>query len=330
MLEGRQLAEAIKRRAAALGFDDARIGPAAALTDDRDRLARWLDAGRHGEMDYMRAEFEARADPARQFPGARSVVALALSYYPGEHPPAPAPGTGRVARYAWGRDYHRFVGLKLRGLKEEIRRLAPAARVRSFVDHSPLLERAFAARSGLGFVGKNTMLIHRRLGSWTVLAAIVTDLDLPVDVIDSGDCGRCTLCLEACPTGAFPAPYELDATRCISYWTIEASAPPPPELAARFGDWVFGCDVCQEVCPYNHRPLDASHGSRLSRAGSAGPWLDSKTLARQDAAAFKRRFKLTPPMRPGAERMARNLRTAVANTKRRRATIPPAAEGAPP
>ncbi len=316
MAEGSEIAAALKRRALALGFDDARIGPASLLEADRERFLEWLGRGRHGEMEYLAADAAARFDPAWHVPGARSALALAASYYRGDAGAAPAAESGRVARYAWGRDYHRLLGLKLRELKAELGRLAPGARVRSFVDSSPLLERAFAARAGLGFIGKNTMLINRKLGSWTVLAVILTDLALPVDAIDSGDCGRCTLCLDACPTGAFPQAYELDATRCISYWTIEAHAEPPPELAARFGDWVFGCDVCQEVCPYNHRPLDAAPGERFAAARAAGPWVDTGALLSLDAASFKRRFRRTPFTRPGLERMARNARIARANRVR--------------
>jgi epoxyqueuosine reductase len=175
-----------------------------------------------------------------------------------------------------------------------------------------------ARRAGLGFVGKNTMLINRRLGSWLFLAALLTDLELPPDPAEPGDCGQCRLCLEACPTGAFPEPYVLDARRCISYWTIEAASGHPAELAAHFGDWVFGCDVCQEVCPYNHRPLATGGASRFAGSRSAGPWTDADFLANADERAFRARYRRSPLNRPGRQGMNRNALTVLANARRGR------------
>lgn len=310
MLSPGEIASRIRERALKLGFHDVGICAADALTGDRARLESWLAGGMHGEMDWMARDPAERADPGRLVPGARSVIALACSYREGDPPPRPTgqADPGRIARYAWGRDYHRTLGLKLKDLRETLGRLSPGCKARSFVDSSPLLERAVARKAGLGFVGKNTLLIHRELGSWIFLAAIVTDLELPVDASGSGDCGQCRLCLDACPTDAFAAPYVLDARRCISHWTIEAEGEPPPELAAKFGDWLFGCDVCQEVCPYNHRPLRPGPPSLFAAQRSAGPWLDAADLESMEEPAFRRRFKRTPLTRPGLKRMAANAR----------------------
>lgn len=317
-LSADELKTKLLARALALGFDDARVTPAVELQPDLGRFEAWLAAGMHGEMDYMRFVPSSRGRPQELLPGARSVVALACSYYPGEHPEPPAEtAPGRVARYAWGRDYHRIVGRRLKLLSAYLRGLAPGASTRTFVDSSPLLERAVASRAGLGFIGKNTMLIHRRLGSWVFLAALITDQELPPDPAVPGDCGQCRLCLDACPTGAFPEPFVLDARRCISHWTIEAASGHPAALAEQFGDWAFGCDVCQEVCPYNHRPLATGGASRFAGSRTSGAWTDAVFLANADEKAFRARYRRSPLNRPGRQGMARNALTVLANSLRR-------------
>jgi epoxyqueuosine reductase len=251
------LAQALKRAARARGFQLAGVAEAVDLPEDLRRLERWLEAGRQGQMAWMEREPDRRADVRRSLPEARSILMLGMNYFQGErveNPPEPV-GWGRIARYARGSDYHDLIGERLELLAQDAADLAGrAVASRAFVDASPLLERAYAERAGLGFIGKNGCLIAPGLGSWVFLAGLALDLVLPPDDPLSGTCGRCSRCLTACPTDAFPAPWELDARRCISYLTIENRDPIEDESLTRgLGDWAFGCDVCQDVCPYNKK-----------------------------------------------------------------------------
>jgi epoxyqueuosine reductase len=216
-------------------------------------LREWLARGYAGEMAYLEGRVEDRVDPRRLLDGARTVVAVGWVYDPGARPTA-RPGTGEVARYAGGDDYHDPMLKRLRGFESALASLAgTGVRTRSYVDTGPVQERVFAAYAGLGWVGKNTCLIHPRLGSYLLLGVVITDLELEPDLLEPDHCGSCRACLEACPTGALTAPRVLDATRCIAYATIEARGPIDVALREAHGDRVFGCDICQEVCPWNLR-----------------------------------------------------------------------------
>lgn len=241
--------------ARSLGFDLAGVAPAAP-SERTERLAGWLARGYAGEMAWMARRAAERIDPRRAMPEARSIVCVALVYGDaGEMPDAPRPpGTARVARYARGDDYHDVLGARLRALAAALGPLAGRpVRARTYVDTGPVMERAHAAQAGLGWIGKNTCLIHPALGSWLFLGVALTDLALEPGEPMPDHCGSCRACLDACPTDAFPAPYVLDATRCLSYTTIELRGPIPQAQREGQGAWVFGCDVCQEVCPWNTR-----------------------------------------------------------------------------
>jgi epoxyqueuosine reductase len=247
-----ELADRVKALALALGFDVAGVARAEP-TPETESLRSWLARGFAGEMHYIGRRAEERVDPRRVLEGARSVIALGLVYDPGERP-EPGPGAFQVARYAGGDDYHDVLIDRVRALEDGLEPLAGRpVRTRGYVDTGPVLERAFAARAGLGWIGKNSCLIHPTLGSYLFLAVVLTDLELAADAPEPDHCGSCRACLDACPTDAFAEPYLLDATRCISYTTIEARGPVPEPLRAGQGDWGFGCDVCQEVCPWNTR-----------------------------------------------------------------------------
>jgi len=243
------LARRLKDRALALGFD--RVGIAPAQTPPSyPRYLDWLEAGRAGSMDYLAEYADARRHPDAVLEGARSVVMLAMVY--GRK--ADRPDVGKVARYAPGDDYHTTLRARLELLADWLREQAPDASTRAVVDTAPLMERDFARLAGLGWIGKNTLLIDRKLGSFTVLGALLTDVELPPDAPHAtSHCGSCTRCLDACPTDAFVGPYQLDARRCISYWTIEHQGSIPDEAAAALHGWAFGCDVCQDVCPWNRK-----------------------------------------------------------------------------
>ncbi len=260
--------------ALALGFDLAGVAPARP-TPETAFLREWLARGYAGEMHYLERSAEERVDPRRVLEGARSVVVVGLVYDPGRRAPA-APGRGQVARYAGGADYHELMLERLRALESALEALAAAPlRSRSYVDTGPVQERVYAALAGLGWIGKNTCLIHPQLGSYLFLGVLLTELELAADAREPDHCGSCRACLDACPTGAFPEPYVLDATRCISYTTIEARGPIPEPLRAAHADWVFGCDVCQEVCPWNRRErrrLPPDHAGLRARLAPRPAW----------------------------------------------------------
>lgn len=251
----------ILRRCDELGF--ALCGVCDAAPIERTGVLReWLRAGKHGTMTWM-AEHEAcRADPASVLPGARGVIMVAdLVRTRDEAPAEPEPGKGRVARYAQGRDYHTVIKKRLHRLCDGLRVTHPGAEFRAFVDTAPVMERDLAARAGLGWIGKHTLLINPRLGSHVLLGGVLTTLAFARPAPEPDHCGSCTRCIDACPTGAI-TPYAVDARRCLSYLTIEHEGPVDPALGERTGDWVFGCDICQEVCPHNSpRPAGAARAA---------------------------------------------------------------------
>jgi epoxyqueuosine reductase len=304
-LVGLALSEAVKARALELGFDRVAIGPAEP-PEHGGELEAWLDAGYAGTMGYLDRGRADRLDPARLLPGCRSVVAVALSYAPSSE----ADDWRPVSRYARGRDYHDVIRPRLVELGEFMRAAAGAAVVsRAAVDSSAVLERDLAARAGLGWTGKNTNLLTPSLGSYFFIGILLTTADLDFDQRQPDRCGTCTACLDACPTRAFVGPYVLDARRCISYLTIEHRGAIAGELADRMGDWLFGCDVCQEVCPWN-RKAEPGRAAALEPAGSLGPLEDLLGL---DADAFRARFRGTALMRTKRAGLLRNAAIVLAN-----------------
>ena len=285
------LTDALKEEARRLGFDLA--GACRATTPPRmEPFRRWLAAGYAGRMRYLTDRAEAYEHPRHVLRGVRSMLMLAINYRTVE--PAPTQGAqGRVSRYAWGEDYHELIHARLRRLADFHRRRTPTARGRGVVDTAPLLERDFAQLAGLGWIGKNTLLVNRQLGSWLFLAALLTSEDLDYDEPCRRDyCGSCRACLDACPTGALVDARVLDARRCISYLTIESRDCVPAELRSLVGDRVFGCDVCQEVCPWN-RSGPTTVEDAFRPAPGMNPLELPELFALEDA-AFRRRFRRTP------------------------------------
>lgn len=299
----------IKERARSLGFDLAGI----AAAEDADTFANfenWLECGYAGEMGYMEKHAQARRHPASILPGVRSVIMVGMNY--GSQPsirPSPLV-TGRVARYALGRDYHDVLREKLKQLLAAVQERVPECRGRAVVDTAPLLERDFARRAGLGWFGKNTMLLHKRVGSYFFLGALLLDIALQPDAPhETSHCGTCTACLDACPTEAFPRAGELDARRCISYLTIELRGPIPTELRPQMGDWIFGCDICQDVCPWNRKP-PVTH----EPAFAGEEYLNLVELLSLSAEDFQQRFRGSPLTRPKRSGLLRNAAIALGNS----------------
>ncbi len=312
-IELRDLAERLKEEARRLGFDLAGIAPAAGPTTNSDFQA-WLDAGFAGDMGYLERRRDAYEHPASILPEVRSVVMLAVNYYGGAEP-EPQPGAGRVARYARiPVDYHDVLRDRLKQLAELLHTERPGCRTRGVVDTAPLLERDFARQAGLGWFGKNTMLLNKRLGSWFFLAALLTDVELPADAPhETAHCGVCTRCLEVCPTDAFVAPYVLDARRCISYLTIELGPRPiSEELQAGMQDWAFGCDLCQDVCPWNRKAPTATDPA--FRAVPEVSTIGLGELLELGPERFKSEYRRSPLSRPGFEALVRNLCVVAGNT----------------
>lgn len=308
------LARRIKDWGRELGFDAVGIG-GTDLSADEARLLQWLDAGRHGEMDYMQRHGTRRSRPAELVPGTVRVISLRMNYWPPQSRAAEHvlddPTLGYVSRYALGRDYHKLMRQRLQRLADRISADAGPFGYRAFTDSAPVLEKALAQQAGLGWIGKHTNLIDQRSGSWFFLGELYTDLPLPVDPPAANRCGTCHACIDACPTGAIVAPYELDARLCISYLTIELRGPIPEALRPQIGNRVYGCDDCQLVCPWNRfatrtREADFAPRHALDAATLAelSGWSESEFLDRTAGSAIRR---------IGHEAWLRNIAVALGN-----------------
>ena len=306
----------IRQRAAELGFDDCRFTTAAPPAS-ADKFQDWLAEKQHGEMQWLERNADKRVEPQKVLPGAKSVIALAVSYQT-ENPSAIChlPSAGLVARYAQFADYHDVLAEKLKALTGFIDSLAgdkmADRKVLWYVDTGPILERDFAQRAGLGFVGKHTNLISRKLGNWIFLAEILTTLELEPDAPEKNHCGRCTRCITACPTQAIIAPFQLDARKCISYLTIELKGSIPVALRPLIGNRIYGCDDCLAACPWNKFARAGNLMKPHARPDLAQP--DLIELLQLDAAGFKARFAGTPILRTKRRGLLRNVCVALGNT----------------
>ena len=303
--------ESIVNRARDLGFDDCRV-TTAAPPPHAGEFREWLAAGKHGAMGYLERNASKRVDPKEVLAGAKSVIVLAAAYQPEQRAFSQGEPVGLVARYAQHADYHDLLAERLKEVTNFVNSLGgPETRSLWYVDTGPLLERDLAQRAGIGFAGKHTNLISRRLGNWFFISEIITTLELPVDEPERNRCGSCERCLDACPTQAITAPFQLDARRCISYLTIELKGSIPLEFRRAIGNRIYGCDVCLEVCPWNRFAKEGAIMKKHERADLDQPAL--LELLELDDAAFKSRFAGTPMLRTKRRGVLRNVCVALGN-----------------
>ena len=316
-----EITSIVKRAALEAGFELAGVAPAGDARE-LEHFPRWIAAGRAGEMKYMEARDEQgelkRASLARVAPWARSVVVCAMNYNTA-HPYSTEvndPERGWISRYAWSReDYHDAVLRRLKQVETALQAAVEGVVTRSYVDTGPIVERVFAKYAGVGWIGKNTCIINQQKGSWLFLGVILTSLELTADVPAPDRCGSCTRCIEACPTDALLRPYELDSNRCISYLTIEKRGSIPEELRAGVGQQVFGCDICQDVCPWNRKAPHSAAAEFAAREGLVNPAL--AWLSEMSAEEFREKFRGSPIRRAKAAALPRNVALAMGNSGRR-------------
>lgn len=328
------LTEIIKQEALQLGFDVVgvtRVSGRLAQSLDKGqptrsegslqkrlyvRLRDWLSRGFHGSMEWMVPKPERRSDPSAILPGCQSLIALGMNYYTSQLPKEDA-GYGRIARYAWGEDYHRVFKRSLKRLEKSIRRLRPESQSRSYADTGPIMEKAWAQEAGLGWIGKHSNLVSPEFGSWLLLGEILTTVELEPDEPGTDLCGSCSLCIRACPTGAIPEPYVVDAEKCISYLTIEfrgRAEEISDEQKSRMGSHIFGCDDCLDICPYNVNAQLTKHPAFQPSSLTLNPHLN--TLSALNEEAFRVTFQQSPIRRAKYQGFLRNVRIAQSNTQR--------------
>jgi len=303
----RGFADRIKQQARAIGFDLVGIVPADALDGERQRLSEWLGRGYQADMAWLERDPEKRTDPRILFPGARSVVAVAINYFtPHEHTDDQA--SGKLSRYAWGDDYHDVVGEKLKDLLAWIKSEMPGVDGRTCVDTAPMMDKAWAVRAGLGWLGKHSNVITMELGSWVFLGELILDIELEYDNnVVADHCGSCTACIDACPTGAIVEPYVVDSSRCISYATIELrSATLPDDIAGHQQGWLYGCDICQDVCPWNRFEKPTGEARFEPRGGETSLLIDNVLSLTPET--YAERFRRSPIKRAKLAGLQRNAK----------------------
>lgn len=293
----------IKAEAKRLGFLSCGISKASFLEEEAPRLENWLNQNHHGEMKYMENHFDKRLNPTLLVDDAKSVISLLLNYYPSE---IQNTDSYKMSKYAYGQDYHFVIKEKLQELLQTIQTEIGEVSGRAFVDSAPVLDKAWAAKSGLGWIGKNSNLLTQQVGSFYFIAELVVDLDLEYDYATTDHCGTCTACIDACPTEAIVSPYVVDGSKCISYFTIELKENIPQEMKGKMDDWIFGCDVCQDVCPWNR--FSKSHNEPLFNPNPELLSMTKKDWKEITEDTFKKVFKNSAVKRTKLDGLKRNIK----------------------
>ena len=293
----------IKAEAKRLGFLSCGISKAGFLEEEAPRLENWLNQNHHGEMKYMENHFDKRLNPTLLVDDAKSVISLLLNYYPSE---TQSSDSYKISKYAYGEDYHFVIKEKLKELLQTIQTEIGEVSGRAFVDSAPVLDKAWAAKSGLGWIGKNSNLLTQQVGSFYFIAELVVDLDLEYDYATTDHCGTCTACIDACPTEAIVSPYVVDGSKCISYFTIELKENIPQEMKGKMDDWIFGCDVCQDVCPWNR--FSKSHNEPLFNPNPELLSMTKKNWEEITEETFKKVFKNSAVKRTKLDGLKRNIK----------------------
>ena len=293
----------IKAEAKRLGFLSCGISKAGFLEEEAPRLENWLNQNHHGEMKYMENHFDKRLNPTLLVDDAKSVISLLLNYYPSE---IQNTDSYKISKYAYGQDYHFVIKEKLQELLQTIQTEIGEVSGRAFVDSAPVLDKAWAAKSGLGWIGKNSNLLTQQVGSFYFIAELVVDLDLEYDYATTDHCGTCTACIDACPTEAIVSPYVVDGSKCISYFTIELKENIPQEMKGKMDDWIFGCDVCQDVCPWNR--FSKSHNEPLFNPNPELLSMTKKNWEEITEETFKKVFKNSAVKRTKLDGLKRNIK----------------------
>ncbi|MCX6120187.1 MAG: tRNA epoxyqueuosine(34) reductase QueG [Ignavibacteriales bacterium] len=302
----------IKTKAHELGFSGIGIARAEVLNEEENHIREWFARGYHASMKWLERDLEKRLDVTKILPKAKSVICVALNYYtPSQH--SNAADVGKISRYAWGDDYHFVLTNRLEKLYEFIKSEIPGAEGKIYVDTGPVMDKAWAVRAGIGWLGKHTNIITRKFGSWVFLGEILIDAELEYDTPMVDYCGTCTACIDACPTQAIVQPYVLDAHKCISYLTIEHRSELPQEIVSNFQNWIYGCDICQDVCPWNRFQHETKEPAFQPREENVAPRLTE--LAEMHQEEFSRRFRKSPIKRTKHSGMTRNAKAVLESFK---------------
>lgn len=311
------LTRTIKLKALELGFSNVGVARADGLEHEGARLNEWLERRYQGTMEWMKRDPEKRADVRQVLPGAKSVVSVALNYYTPQERQESAE-IGKISRYAWGDDYHILMTSRIQSLVDCIKSVQPGVSAKAYVDTGPVMDKAWAVRAGIGWLGKHTNVITKEYGSWVFLGEIIVDLELEYDEPMTDFCGTCTACIEACPTDAIVEPYVLDSTKCISYLTIEHKGDLPDELKSKFENWVYGCDICQDVCPWNRFQQATLEMAFFPRPENIEPTLkELEAITREE---FTQRFKKSPIKRTKRDGIVRNAKAVQEGKRQNRAS----------
>ena len=293
----------VTEKAKELGFDLVGFARAEVLHDETEKLKQWLGKDYHASMEYMNCNYDKRRDVKNILPDAKSVISLAMNYYT-DHHHAGKTGFGKVSRYAWGKDYHLVMWEKLELLEEELKLIDPDFESMSYVDTGPVMDKAWAVKAGIGWMGKHTNVITREIGSWIFLATIIANIDFDYNVPMADFCGSCRACVEACPTGAIVDEYVVDSNKCISFLTIENKGAIAPEFKMEFDGWLFGCDVCQDVCPWNKKFSFVSQHEEFNPCGNKE--FSINEILEMEPETFKSRFEISPIKRAKISGLKRN------------------------